>query len=251
MEIDSANQPKRQPLINAGNGNVYDPNSGEWIQAPGTGQEKLPDSVRALELRAERAGLKPGTPEYNQFMISGGSGGTSLSVGPNGEVNFTQGGPIKPLTEAQSKDSFFTTRMTGAVPTIDRFETALQSLPEAAAGAIPMNLGRYAQSEEYQLAKDAGDDFVAAYLRKDSGAALTEEEKRQYGTLLLPQPGDKPAVIEAKRIRRRLAVEAIKSGMPSNAIDGTLRAIQAVPGADQPAKTGREINGYKIEEVTE
>jgi hypothetical protein len=58
-------------------------------------------------------------------------------------------------------------------------------------------------------------------------------------------------VIEAKRIRRRLAVEAIKSGMPSNAIDGTLRAIQAVPGADQPAKTGREINGYKIEEVTE
>lgn len=249
MEIDSANQPKRQPLMNAGDGAIYDPNNGSWIQAPGGG-EKLPDSVRALELRAERAGLKPGTPEYNQFMISGGSGGTSLSVGPNGEVTFTQGGPTRPLTEAQSKDSFFTTRMTGAVPTIDKFENALMSLPESVAGAIPMNLGRYAQSEEYQLAKDAGDDFVAAYLRKDSGAALTEEEKRQYSELLLPQPSDKPALIAAKRQRRRLAIEAIKSGMPSNAVDGVLRAIEAVPGADEPAKTTDEIKtdipGVKI-----
>lgn len=249
MEIDSANQPKRQPLMNAGNGAIYDPNNDSWIQAP-AGSEKLPDSVRALELRAERAGLKPGTPEYNQFMLSGGSGGMSISVGPDGQFSFQQGGPVKPLTEAQSKDSFFTTRMTGAVPTIDKFENALMSLPESVAGAIPMNLGRYAQSEEYQLAKDAGDDFVAAYLRKDSGAALTEEEKRQYSELLLPQPSDKPALIAAKRQRRRLAIEAIKSGMPSNAVDGVLRAIEAVPGADEPAKTTDEIQtdipGVKI-----
>lgn len=254
MEIDSANQPKRQPLMNAGDGAIYDPNNGSWIQAPGGG-EKLPDSVRALELRAERAGLKPGTPEYNQFMLSGGSGGMSISVGPDGQFSFQQGGPVKPLTEAQSKDSFFTTRMTGAVPTIDKFENALMSLPESVAGAIPMNLGRYAQSEEYQLAKDAGDDFVAAYLRKDSGAALTEEEKRQYSELLLPQPSDKPALIAAKRQRRQLAIKAIESGMPSNAVDGVLRAIQAVPGADEPAKTTREkkaiIDGYQIEELPE
>jgi hypothetical protein len=33
-----------------------------------------PDSVRALEMRADAAGLQPGTPEYQQFMISGGRG---------------------------------------------------------------------------------------------------------------------------------------------------------------------------------
>jgi hypothetical protein len=249
IEVDSANNPKPQPLLNAGNGAIYDPNNKSWIQAPSSGSQFR----QASPEEAAKYGAPGGQfgPDGRFYPINPPSG-TSLSVDPNtGAVTFNQGAGVKPLTEAQSKDSFFTTRMTGAVPTIDRFETALQSLPEAAAGAIPMNLGRYAQSEEYQLAKDAGDDFVAAYLRKDSGAALTEEEKRQYGTLLLPQPGDKPAVIEAKRIRRRLAVEAIKSGMPSNAIDGTLRAIQAVPGADQPAKTSREINGYKIEEVTE
>lgn len=258
IEVDSANKPQRQPLMNMGDGTVYDPNlptEQRFIRNPNSGPEKTPDSVRALQERAKLAGLNPGTPEYNQFMISGGSGGTSLSVGPNGEINFSQGGAMKPLTEAQSKDSFFTTRMTGAVPTIDKFENALMSLPESVAGAIPMNLGRYAQSEEYQLAKDAGDDFVAAYLRKDSGAALTAEEKRQYSELLLPQPSDKPALIAAKKQRRQLAIEAIKSGMPSNAVDGVLRAIQAVPGADQPTQTTKEkkavINGYQIEELPE
>lgn len=238
IEINSANQPQRQPLMNAGNGSLYDPNEKSWIQAPNTGQDRLPDSVRALQERANLAGLKPGTPEYNQFMISGGSGGTQLSVGPNGEVSFSQGGAAKPLTESQSKDTFFTTRMTAAAPTIDQFETALMSAGEAVAGAIPG--GRYLQSEEYQLAKDAGDDFVAAFLRKDSGAALTKEERSEYGNLLLPQPTDKPALIDAKRQRRQIAVQAIKSGLPSNAVDGVIKAINAVPGADQPAQTTTE-----------
>lgn len=238
IEINSANQPQRQPLMNAGNGALYDPNEKSWIQAPNTGQDKLPDSVRALQERANLAGLKPGTPEYNQFMISGGSGGTQLSIGPNGEVSFSQGGASRPLTEGQSKDAFFTTRMTAAAPTIDQFETALMSAGEAVAGAIPG--GRYLQSEEYQLAKDAGDDFVAAFLRKDSGAALTKEEKSEYGNLLLPQPTDKPALIDAKRQRRQIAVQAIKSGLPSNAVEGVIKAINAVPGADQPAQTTAE-----------
>jgi hypothetical protein len=41
---------------------------------------QIPDSVQALDLRAQRAGLKPGTPAYNDFMVSGGSKGTSINV---------------------------------------------------------------------------------------------------------------------------------------------------------------------------
>lgn len=36
--------------------------------------DQVPESVRALDIRARQAGLQPGTPEYNRFMISGGSG---------------------------------------------------------------------------------------------------------------------------------------------------------------------------------
>lgn len=236
IDVNSANQSQRQPLLNLGNGTVYDPNAPEdkrFIQSPNAGQN-TPDSVRALEIRAERAGLKPGTQEYNQFMLSGGGGGTSLSVGPNGEVSFQQGGAYKP-TEGQSKDAFFSTRLQSATPTIDQYESSLLSLPEAAAGAIPFNLGRYAQSKEYQLAKDAGDDFVAAYLRKDSGAALTKEEKSEYGNLLLPQPGDKSEVVEAKRRRRQVAIAAINSGLPVAGVDSVLKALGSVQGATEPA----------------
>lgn len=253
MELDSANQPQRQPLINAGNGSIYDPNKGEWMQAP-AGQEKTPDSVRALELRAERAGLKPGTPEYNQFMISGGSGGTSLSVGPNGEVNFTQGGAVKPLTEAQSKDAVYATRATNALPLLNKYEDALLSLSENVADGVPMNLGRYAQSEEYQVAKDAGRDFLATILRKDTGAAITQQEEDIYGKMFLPLPGDKPAAIQAKKQRRTLAVEAIKAGMPTNAIENMARALETVPASTSvetnvdlpPAPEGIDPNDWQF-----
>jgi hypothetical protein len=234
-------EPQRQPLMNLGDGTVYDPNAPQdqrFIQAP-NGGNKVPDSVRALEIRAERAGLKAGTPEYNQFMISGGSGGTSLSVGPDGTVQYSQGGAGgKNLTEAQGKDAFFSARMTSAMPTLDKYEQSLMSLPEAAAGAVPG--GRFLQSEEYQLAKDAGDDFVATYLRKDSGAALTKEERSEYGNMLLPQPGDKPAIIEAKRIRRQVAAKAIQLGLPQSAVDNMVKSVGDVKGAVQAVPTTSE-----------
>lgn len=37
-------------------------------------QAKVPESVQALNIRAQQAGLQPGTPEYQEFMLSGGKG---------------------------------------------------------------------------------------------------------------------------------------------------------------------------------
>ena len=42
-------------------------------------QAKIPDSVQALDLRAQRAGLQPGTPEYERFMLSGGDKGITIN----------------------------------------------------------------------------------------------------------------------------------------------------------------------------
>ncbi len=205
--------------------------------------ETLYDEKTGQEYKAK---FNRETGQYERVGGSKAPSGTSLSVGPNGEVQFTQGGG-KALTEGQSKDAFFTTRMTAATPTLDAYESALMSLPNAAAGAIPFNLGNYAQSEEYQLARDAGRDFVTAYLRKDSGAALTPAEEKMYGEMLLPQPGDKAATIEAKRTRRAIATEAIKSGMPVSALDNVVKAIKAVPGADEAQDlVPTDIPGVKI-----
>ena len=43
-----------------------------------------PDSIRALRMRAQEAGLQPGTPEYAEFMRMGGGGG-GVSVTTNVE----------------------------------------------------------------------------------------------------------------------------------------------------------------------
>lgn len=52
----------------------------------GPEQPDTPAAVRALEFRAQQAGLQPGTPEYQQFMLDGGSksGGFFMETRPDG-----------------------------------------------------------------------------------------------------------------------------------------------------------------------
>jgi hypothetical protein len=50
-------------------------------------QQKTPDSVTALQMRAAEAGLRPGTPEYQKFMLSGGDKGITI----NNEGNIPAG----------------------------------------------------------------------------------------------------------------------------------------------------------------
>lgn len=245
--------PERQPLMNLGDGTVYDPNAPQdqrFIQAPNGSRGFR--QANADEIKAYGTNGQVG-PDGKFYPITPPQG-TALSVDPTtGAVTFNQGAGVKLLTEVQSKDSFFTTRMTAANPTLEANETALLNLGEKAAGSAPLGMGNYLQSEQYQLARDAGRDFVTAYLRKDSGAALTPAEERLYGELLLPQPGDKPATIELKRQRRQVAVEAIKSGMPPQAVDGVLKAIKAVPGAESPttpSETPTPSNGSGWREVS-
>lgn len=49
-------------------------------------QANIPDSVLALQLRAEAAGLTPGTPEYQNFMMTGGRGGPDTVVNVGGDA---------------------------------------------------------------------------------------------------------------------------------------------------------------------
>lgn len=158
--------------------------------------------------------------------------GTALSVDPaTGAVSFTQGragaaGVGKPLTEAQSKDNVFATRAEGALQALEGGnETALTSRRDAILEMGPMGVGRDFQSPEYQTARQSGDEFLQAILRKDTGAAITAPEQELYGKTYLPQPGDGPAVLQAKRASRARAVEALRSGMSADQVAQTEQAL--------------------------
>lgn len=162
---------------------------------------------------------------------SDGAGGFRMVQGPAGTE--------KPFTEAQSKDVVFGTRAQGALDVLDPIAGELTSRTQRAAEFDPTGLARGAmQSDQFQIAKNAGDEFLQALLRKDSGAAITPSEQALYGTTYLPQPGDNEALLEAKKAARRRAVTAIQAGMNPAQIVAQEKALAsggdvAVPTTDK------------------
>lgn len=161
----------------------------------------------------------------NTLMDLGAEGGpkpvydapqpTETIFGPDGNPIVQRGGnaPIK-LTEAQSKDNVYLTRAQGAMAVLDAVgPEALASYGDNFKEAVPFGVARGLQSDQFQQAKQAGDEYLQAILRKDTGAAITAGEQDLYGATYLPRPGESEAVIEAKRVSRIRAIEAIRSGM--------------------------------------
>lgn len=166
-------------------------------------------------------------PETGQFDRVGGvkaPSGTQMRLNPEtGEFEFQQGSGLKPLTEGQSKDTVFATRAAGALPTINELGDALTSAPENIAERMPG--GNYVVSEDYQKASQAGKEFLQAILRKDTGAAITAEETAEYGSVYLPRPGDKPGTLDQKKQSRQRALDALRAGMPPQAILAQEKAL--------------------------
>lgn len=173
------------------------------------------DDQRELQqINAERKAA--GKPEVTMEEYQASKkNGTGLNVTlPDGTV-ISQGNMPK-LTEGQSKDVVFVTRASGALPTLDSLDEKLTSFGENLAGKMPY--GEFLQSEDYQKADTAGKEFLAAILRKDTGAAVTPSELVTYGQVYLPQPGNPPAVLEQKKAARARAVKAIAMGLPPQVI---------------------------------
>lgn len=175
-----------------------------------------PATVQALRIRAQESGLQPGTPEFQEFMRTGGKTETSrVIMGPDGQPVFAEGPAAANIkfTEGQSKDNVFVTRAKGALQVLEPVADQLVSRGNRIAEGVPLGVGREFQDPNFQVAKQAGDEFLQAILRKDTGAAITEPEQELYGVTYLPQPGDGPQVLEAKRNARARAVDAIEAGM--------------------------------------
>ncbi|MEW4985178.1 hypothetical protein [Stenotrophomonas geniculata] len=167
---------------------------------------------------AGRGGKAPSgyrwTPDGNLQAIPGGPADKD-----------TLGGPMK-LTEGQGKDIVYYSRgrdsnellrkngnsllMTeggqGARGIID---SALQGLPILGDSGLVNSL----VSPERQQARQAAAEFLSAVLRKDTGAAITQQEFDIYGPMYLPMPGDDRKTLEQKALAREGALESIKAGL--------------------------------------
>lgn len=104
--------------------------------------------MRNLEFRATQAGLQPGSPEWQQFMAQGGAPkGTTLSVGPDGSVQFRDGPlGVGGQTEQQAEQKAVTTEMIG--------DTANRAREEAGSFGSTGFLGSLAQNIQGTNAAD-------------------------------------------------------------------------------------------------
>lgn len=176
----------------------------------------------------------------------------------NGSLEAIPGGPadkgtlggvgVGKLTEGQGKDIVYYSRgrdsnelltkngnsllMTeggqGARGIVD---SALQSLPLLGDSGVVNSL----LSPERKQAKQAAAEFLSAILRKDTGAAITQQEFDIYGPMYLPMPGDDRKTLEQKSLAREGALESIKAGLGS--------AQAAIPAPRGSSRLQRETLG--------
>ena len=154
----------------------------------------------------ERKTLAPSKP-----TVVGGRGQppSGYRWTPEGNLEKISGGPAdkpesnaKPMTEVESNSATFADRMAISLPELDR--AAPSRISTAVAGA-PYGLGTGSVPEEDQTFFQAKDDFIAAVLRKESGAAIGANERADAEKQYIPQPGDKPAVLAQKKRAREAA----------------------------------------------
>ena len=113
-------------------------------------------------------------------------------------------------TEGERKAGAFLIRALGANESFERAGVGARSLPaQALRDAFP-SFENYFVSGERQIADSAQDEFIAASLRQDSGAAIPTEELEKQRRIYFPMPGDGPEVLEQKRQARLRAIAGLE-----------------------------------------
>jgi len=192
---------------------IVNPTTGAVIYDGSQEGSELPATYRALQLRAEAAGLVPGTEAYSQFMINGGQrAGLSVKTNPDGTFEITEGGATgsgRAMTEGQAKALTFSQRMEASQRILGTVEQEGTSIFNSIVSNVPF-AGNLLTSPEYKLYDQAKRDFVNAVLRFESGAAIAASEFANADVQYFPQPGDTEAVIRQKRNNRDLAIAVMK-----------------------------------------
>lgn len=186
----------------------------------GLSEARLSQQKDADEKKQWMHAVDPITGEmrlYNQITGEwrdgfGGSGGGAPAEAPAprtpGFVPPPRGGYGK-QTEAEQKSQFYAQTAAQALPTmaqalaggykpsrIDQFAAGPQA--SGLGGQIQQNTPRAFSSEQGRAFYTAGRQVLAGILRKESGAAITDDEWQNYGPMYLPWPGDSDTDIERK-----------------------------------------------------
>ena len=162
--------------------------------------------LQAAKARADALG-KELLPEAQRELDSYASQGL---LGASGS-----GGGGKPATrEGEDKANAFLIRALGSNKAYEDTGVGARTLIGQTFADVAPNLlnslpGIIGNSDNRQIADTTQDEFIAASLRQDSGAAIPDDELERQRRIYFPQPGDSKAAIAAKRNARLRAIQGL------------------------------------------
>lgn len=117
--------------------------------------------------------------------------------------------------ESERKAAAFLIRALGSNESYEKLDIGPRSLVGQTFADTAPNLlntlpSAIGNSDDRQVADTNQDEFIAASLRQDSGAAIPPEELERQRRIYFPMPGDSPAAIAAKRQARLRAIEGLR-----------------------------------------
>jgi hypothetical protein len=147
----------------------------------------------------------------------------------------------KPLMDAQSKDLHFANTVIESVRTIEDIMRRGGYDPNSMRGFFAPITPNMLKTEDQQLFDLAAKNAVIAALRKDTGAAYTTTEEKDYAQMNTPRFGDSPETINKKLSNLMERASSMSAGIP----EGSKPVIPGRGVLSNGSPVGTIVSGYK------
>jgi hypothetical protein len=143
------------------------------------------------------------TTRMNQEGATSRNNATIAAGGASGA------GSVKPSTGAEKRAMNFFLRAENASKELNAIEDKIQKSGTASKAQMKYMPG-ILQTKDQQIYEQAQRQFTEARLRKDSGAAIKDEEYKADQRTYFVQPGDSDAVVKRKRLAREVLLKGLR-----------------------------------------
>ncbi len=230
---------------------------------------KLPDPVTGLTpsqtdvskrgMAAQAEAARANRAQEAQARENSGSGGSLVQIaGPNGQpiwvekkdaIGKPSAQPARGVTGIERQSLAFFNRAKEADDIANKLDPVIAKAGIMAQGRLQY-APNWAQSPENQSYRQAQRAFTEARLRKESGAAIPEQEYQNDARTYFAQPGDGPEVI-AQKLKGRQAVLQGLAFSSGKAYEEFYGEPLALPGRniETPAKVNVKVDESEIKKT--
>lgn len=169
---------------------------------------EVPAAVRTLQMRAEAAGLQPGSPEYQQFMLNGGGGRPQTVVNVGGEAT---GDPYFSRQLAERDATTFSTLEGQGVSArrglmqLGQLESLLENTETGVGASMQMLAGRFGIPTDGLSELQAADALISQLVpqqRPPGSGTMSDADLalfRQSLPQIMNQPGANRLIMDTMR----------------------------------------------------